>query len=81
MVDIVNEFGKAGGFDLLIKRLSNRKPNMPVKNMRFILSAISKTVKILTRKTYQTYVPQLQKLVWETLQNLSDVELRDLKKV
>ena len=42
LVDIVNEFGKCGGFEAIIQRLSNHKPNIPVKHLRFILSPLSK---------------------------------------
>ena len=42
LVDIVNEFGKCGGFQAIIQRLSNHKPNIPVKNLRFIISPLSK---------------------------------------
>ena len=42
LVDVMNDFGKNGGFDALLERLSNHKPNMKVKHLRFILPAISK---------------------------------------
>ena len=42
LVDILNEFGKCGGFDAIIDRLNNRKPNIPVKHLRYIISPLSK---------------------------------------
>ena len=37
----MNDFGQNGGFDALLERLSNHKPNMKVTHLRFILPAIS----------------------------------------
>ena len=42
LVDVLNEFGRCGGFDALIARLAVREPNMPVRNLRFIISPLSK---------------------------------------
>ena len=42
LVDVLNEFGRCGGFDALIVRLTTREPNMPVRNLRFIISPLSK---------------------------------------
>ena len=42
LVDIVNEFGRCGGFKAIIERLSNHKPNIPVRNLRHIISPLAK---------------------------------------
>ena len=44
LVDIVNEFGRVGGFKAITERLANHKPNIPVKNLRFIISPLSKVL-------------------------------------
>ncbi|ETO31823.1 hypothetical protein RFI_05294, partial [Reticulomyxa filosa] len=80
VVAALNEFGHAGGFEMLLERLDNHKPNMPVKTMRLILTALAKSVKALTRRTYQTFILPLHDRVWKTLESMTDVELRDLKK-
>ncbi|ETO28198.1 hypothetical protein RFI_08932 [Reticulomyxa filosa] len=80
LIAVLNEFGRAGGFDLLIRRLNNHKPCMPVKNIRFILSTLSKSVNALTRQTYQKYILPLHQHVCGALESMSDVELRELKK-
>ena len=80
LVDIVNEFGKIGGFEAIIERLGNHKPNIPVKNLRFIISPLSKCSKMYSRKTAQAFIPKMHELTFETLESLSDVELRDLRK-
>ncbi|ETO16136.1 Ubiquitin carboxyl-terminal hydrolase family protein, partial [Reticulomyxa filosa] len=80
LVEALNEFGRAGGFDLLLRRLDNHKPNMPVKNMRSILSALSKSVKSLTGRAYRKFILPLHDRVWTTLESMTDIELRDLKK-
>jgi len=53
---------------------------MPAKNMRFMLSALSKCVKSLTRRSYREFILPLHERVWTTLESMTDVELRDLKK-
>ncbi|ETO34402.1 ubiquitin domain-containing protein, partial [Reticulomyxa filosa] len=80
LVAALNEFGRTGGFDALMRRLDNHRPNMPVKNIRAILSALSKSVKSLTRRCYREYVLPLHDRVRSTLESMTDVELRDLKK-
>lgn len=42
LVDILNEFGRCGGFEALTTRLANHEPNMPVRNLRHIISPLSK---------------------------------------
>merc|ERR1719361_2073775 len=76
----MNEFGKRGGFDALTERLSNHEPNMPVRNLRFIISPMSKCYKMYSRETAADFIPKMHKLTFETLESLSDVELRDLRK-
>eukprot|EP01083_Nonionella_stella_P285307 971136_1 len=46
LMDIINEFGKCGGFEAMIERLANHKPNIPVKNLRFMISPLSKCFKM-----------------------------------
>ncbi|ETO07878.1 hypothetical protein RFI_29512 [Reticulomyxa filosa] len=63
-----------------MRRLDNHRPNMPVKNIRAILSALSKSVKSLTRCCYHEYVLPLQDRVRSTLGSMTNVKLRELKK-
>ena len=42
LVDIMNEFGKVGGFEAVIERLSNIKRAIPIRNLRFIISPLAK---------------------------------------
>ncbi|ETO14020.1 ubiquitin domain-containing protein [Reticulomyxa filosa] len=53
---------------------------MPVKNMRHILSALSKSVKTLTRRAYRQFILDVESHVWNSLESMTDVELRELKK-
>ena len=55
LVDVVNEFGKVGGFEAIIDRLSNKKPPIPIKNLRFMISPLSKVylVYLLGYLTYE----------------------------
>ena len=46
LVDIMNEFGRCGGFDALTARLANHKPNVPVRYLQFIISTMSKVCKL-----------------------------------
>eukprot|EP01084_Bolivina_argentea_P320328 555774_1 len=80
LMDIINEFGKCGGFEAMIERLANHKPNIPVKNLRFMISPLSKCFKMYSRKTALEFIPKMHTLTFETLEMLSDIELRDLRK-
>lgn len=42
LVSIVSEFGRRGGFDALIERLSDDESNMSLHALRHILSPLSK---------------------------------------
>lgn len=42
LVDIMNEFGRCGGFDALTQRLSTHKPNIPIGNFIVIVPTLFK---------------------------------------
>ena len=42
LVDIMNEFGRCGGFDALTERLANHEPNMSPRALRHIISPLLK---------------------------------------
>ena len=51
LVDIVNAFGRAGGFKALIARLTNHSPHMPVAGLLLMLWPLSRCYLALSRAT------------------------------
>jgi hypothetical protein len=79
--DNVNFFGENGGFDMVITRLANTAPLLPMPVYRKLLEALGRTANVLAKPWAQKALEKLEQAVFGRILAFSDNELRVLTKV
>jgi ubiquitin carboxyl-terminal hydrolase 9/24 len=75
LVDLINKFGKLGGFKLLLERFQNG-PTLTVPLIAALLKPFGFCYELLTPQTVEKYFLPIIELVPNFLENLTDDELK-----
>ncbi|XP_054167467.1 probable ubiquitin carboxyl-terminal hydrolase FAF-X [Oppia nitens] len=75
LIDLINKFGKLGGFKILLERFQSG-PTLTVPLIAALLKPFGLSYELLTTQTIETYFLPIIKIVPQFLDNLTDDELK-----
>ena len=60
LINLINKFGRVGGFDKILKRIENREQWIPFELLSLYMQALSHVVPLLHRDFCYKFIPKLQ---------------------
>mmetsp|Transcript_29246 Transcript_29246/g.26679 ORF Transcript_29246/g.26679 Transcript_29246/m.26679 type:complete len:169 (+) Transcript_29246:968-1474(+) len=80
LISLINKFGKRGGFDTIIQRISDKERWAPIETVNILAALVGNLHGVLHRNFAYNYIPKFKECVFQNILKSPDSNVRNFNK-